>query len=181
MPVFSFWSHLLGARTTPARKAERGRPAPSGVGSRSSAARTLRRRRKPHVGLPIFGGREPRPHEKPSGAAPALSGVGSRSSAARTLRQRRKTPVGYPYLGGENHARTKNRAEPPYPVGRRFAFERSENFAPTAQDPPWGARREPRPHEKPSGAAPALSGVGSRSSAARTLRPARLLPRGAQT
>ena len=114
---------------------------------------------------------EPRPHEKPSGAAPTLSGVGSRSSAARTLRQRRKPHVGYPYLGGENHARTKSRAEPhlPYRASVRVRAQR-ELCAKGARPTVGGARREPRPHEKPSGAAPTLSGVGSRSSAARTLR-----------
>ena len=85
-----------------------------------------------------------------------------------------------PPRGGQTRTTPARKAERSRtcPVGRRFAFERSENFAPTAQAPPVGGKREPRPHEKPSGAAPALSGVGSRSSAARTLRQRRKTPVG---
>ncbi len=91
LPVHAFLVLRKEGEPRPHEKPSGDAPALSGVGSRSSAARTLRQRRKPHRG---GARREPRPHEKPSGGAPALSGVGSRSSAARTLRQRRKPPRG---------------------------------------------------------------------------------------
>ena len=80
-----------------------------------------------------------------------------------------------------NHARTKSRAEPHLPYRASVRVRAQRELCANGASPPVGGKREPRPHEKPSGAAPALSGVGSRSSAARTLRQRRKPPRGGQT
>ena len=77
-----------------------------------------------------------------------------------------------------NHARTKSRAEPHLPYRASVRVRAQRELCANGASPPVGGKREPRPHEKPSGAAPALSGVGSRSSAARTLRQRRKTPVG---
>ena len=189
LPVHAFLVLRKEGEPRPHEKPSGAAPTLSGVGSRSSAARTLRQRRKPHVGYPYLGGenhartksraephlpyrasvrvraqrelcakgarptvggarREPRPHEKPSGAAPTLSGVGSRSSAARTLRQRRKPTWATHIWGARTTPARKAERSRTCPVGRRFAFERNENFAPTAQDPPWGGKARTTPARK---------------------------------
>ena len=85
---------------------------------------------------------EPRPHEKPSGdALPYRASV--RVRAQRELCANGASPP----RGGQTRTTPARKAERSRtcPVGRRFAFERSENFAPAAQDPPWGGKARTTP------------------------------------
>ena len=112
LPVHAFLVLRKEGEPRPHEKPSGAAPTLSGVGSRSSAARTLRQRRKPHVGYPYLGGENhARTKSRAEPHLPCRASVRVRAQRELCANGARPTVGGQ----GENHARTKSRTEPHLP------------------------------------------------------------------